>query len=535
MKKNFSRTLAALLAAAMLMCIMPAVFAAPDSSPETIANVTLEGVTPPKIGAATNVAAIHVPAGAHYELDPESKNGPVEWENSRTHATLYGDAHFGAGNSYRLRVQYRSKEGYSFDKNTTQVPPLPGSKIFYTYFGKKDDGSSYLTVIYDYGWLHGGNPGDQPLWKVHATVTEPVFGQKAEDLKPYVTLPEEDAAKVTVRAYWSSGDDKDFDENKLFNEVGGCYHCIISFTAKDGWYFAENVTAVLNEKENNMRTFQTEDRKEVSYTYVFRLPGGKDEWVLRFNANGGEMPVDHISGKKFGEVIDLTPFVPTREGYTFVGWCSDPWLKNVITSVTMSESTTVYAKWVSNTEGIDASEKFTDVPADAWYHEAVNYVFHRGYFGGTGDYTFEPETPMTRAMLVTVLWRYEGSPADSGDIFLDVPENQWYYEAVDWAAKNKIVNGVGGGKFDPDGNVTREQMAAILYRYAEKKGMAVSDRAALSGFPDAGQVSTDWALEPMQWAVAKKLITGSDGLLLPQGNATRAQVATILMRFDKLP
>ena len=175
---------------------------------------------------------------------------------------------------------------------------------------------------------------------------------------------------------------------------------------------------------------------------------------------------------------------------------------------------------------------FRDVAENAWYSDDVHAAADRKLFGGTGAGIFEPESPMTRAMLVTVLWRYEGSPADGGDIFADVPPvGEWYSASVAWAAKNKVVGGVGGGCFDPDGNVTREQMAAILYRYAKAKGMDVTARADLSVFPDDNQVSLPWALEPMQWAVGEKLIGGSDGYLLPQGNATRAQVATIFMRF----
>ena len=174
---------------------------------------------------------------------------------------------------------------------------------------------------------------------------------------------------------------------------------------------------------------------------------------------------------------------------------------------------------------------FDDVAPDAWYAVPVNYAAVNGLMGGTSDHIFEPESPMTRAMLVTVLWRYEGQPMEGTNSFNDVPGDQWYTDAVLWAAHNGIVNGTGNGKFEPDGNITREQMAAILYRYADGKGIDITARADLSGFPDAGQVSASWALEPMQWAVAEKLIGGSDGYLLPQGNATRAQVATILMRF----
>ena len=173
---------------------------------------------------------------------------------------------------------------------------------------------------------------------------------------------------------------------------------------------------------------------------------------------------------------------------------------------------------------------FTDVPKDEWYVGAVEYAVQNGLMNGVGDGKFAPEGSMTRAMLVTVLWRYEGAPETGKNPFTDVPNGQWYTDAVAWAAANGIVGGVGNNKFDPEGKITREQMATILYRYAEKKGIDTGKRGDLSAFPDGGKVAS-WAKNAVQWAVAEKIINGSDGKLLPQGDATRAQVATILMRF----
>ena len=143
---------------------------------------------------------------------------------------------------------------------------------------------------------------------------------------------------------------------------------------------------------------------------------------------------------------------------------------------------------------------------------------------------------MTRAMLVTVLWRLDGSRAPAGrNTFTDVPGGQWFTDAVTWAAENGVVNGVGSGKFEPDGRVTREQIATILFRYAAKR-YDTSARADLSVFPDAGRVSA-YAREALAWANAAGLVNGTDnghGLILdPQGDATRAQVAVILMRYVK--
>ena len=176
------------------------------------------------------------------------------------------------------------------------------------------------------------------------------------------------------------------------------------------------------------------------------------------------------------------------------------------------------------------SLRFNDILSGDWYHPDVDFVVSRHLMGGTGECTFEPESPMTRSMLVTVLWRYEGEPAEGSNIFTAVQGGQWYTDAIAWAALNKIVGGMGGGLFVPEGKITREQMAAILYRYAERKGYNVSARANLSGFPDAGDVS-DWAEDAMQWAVANGFIGGSEGRLIPGGNAIRAQVAAILHRF----
>ncbi|MGM9552901.1 MAG: leucine-rich repeat protein, partial [Faecousia sp.] len=174
--------------------------------------------------------------------------------------------------------------------------------------------------------------------------------------------------------------------------------------------------------------------------------------------------------------------------------------------------------------------EFADVAKKAWYAGAVEYAVQNGLMNGVGGNQFDPEGSMTRAMLVTVLWRFEGEPKDGTNTFSDVPNGQWYTGAVAWAAANGVVNGVGNGRFDPDGKITREQMATILFRYAQKKGIDTSKRGNLGGFPDANQVSS-YAKDAVQWAVGEGIINGSDGKLLPQGSATRAQVATILMRY----
>ena len=178
---------------------------------------------------------------------------------------------------------------------------------------------------------------------------------------------------------------------------------------------------------------------------------------------------------------------------------------------------------------------FTDVVAGTWYYGAAAYAYNNGLFAGMTPTTFAPNATMTRAMLVSVLWRLAGAPAPKApNTFVDVPDGAWYTDAVTWAAENGVVSGIGGSRFDPSGFVTREQTAEILYNYAHGKGYDVSARADLTAFPDAASVS-GWAKNALSWANAAGLINGTvrDGqtILDPQGSASRAQVAMILMNY----
>lgn len=179
-----------------------------------------------------------------------------------------------------------------------------------------------------------------------------------------------------------------------------------------------------------------------------------------------------------------------------------------------------------------AEARFTDVDRTLWYREGIDFVLAKGLFAGTSKTTFEPNAHMTRAMLVTVLWRLENEPdAASAGRFKDVADGAWYAEAVAWAAENNLVSGYNENAFGPLDPVTREQIAAVMNRYSRYKGYDLSAKADLSAFKDAGNTS-GWARSAMEWAVAEGLIKGVSGAGLdPSGFATRAQVATILMRF----
>lgn len=187
---------------------------------------------------------------------------------------------------------------------------------------------------------------------------------------------------------------------------------------------------------------------------------------------------------------------------------------------------------VSNSTDTTDTNKFEDVYVSDWYFDAVQYVYENDMMAGTSDITFSPNQTTTRGMIVTILYRLEGEPTVTGTTaFTDVTANQYYANAVAWAVQNGIVAGSDATTFAPNNAITREQMAAILYRYAQFKGYDVSAKADLSTYIDAADVSA-YATDAMAWASQTGLITGTSATTLsPAGQATRAQVATILMRF----
>lgn len=254
--------------------------------------------------------------------------------------------------------------------------------------------------------------------------------------------------------------------------------------------------------------------------YVQQLLGK----ILKVGKNGTVEPKLTLS--HIGRSVTFT-FKPDK-GYHVKDVKVDGKSVGAVTTYTVDKLTVSTRIEVEFTNGV---LPFTDVREADWFYDDVVYAYENGLFSGTSDTTFSPNASMTRAMLVTVLYRLEGQPTVSGRSgFSDVKLNSYYEDAVTWAADNSIVNGTGATTFSPNANVTREQMAAILYRYAQYKQYGTTASAGLNGFSDAAKVST-YAKAPLSWAVAEKLVNGSEGKLLPTGNATRAQVAAILHRF----
>ncbi len=259
--------------------------------------------------------------------------------------------------------------------------------------------------------------------------------------------------------------------------------------------------------------------------------------VLTFNTNGGSA-IRRLA-QPFGAVVDLTKYIPTRDGYIFEGWFADEALTDRIYSIKLKQDTTVYAGWTKVAVPVETPERenpFIDVFESDWFYDDVLFVYENGLMNGTGGSRFSPAMTTTRGMIVTILWRLEGEPyADYTGTLSDVPDGMYYAPAVDWAAANGILNGYGSGRFGPDDPITREQMAAILWRYAQYKGVDVSigEDTNILSYNDAFDIS-EYAIPALQWACGAGILQGYNGALTPAGNARRCEVAAILHRFCDL-
>ena len=253
-------------------------------------------------------------------------------------------------------------------------------------------------------------------------------------------------------------------------------------------------------------------------------------YTLHFETNGGSAITD--MREENNTRISLTKYVPTRHGYTFIGWYSDHNLTNQVSEVSLTKNMTVYAGWRADENPDIVVNPFTDVSEKDWFYNDAMFVYKNGLMLGTSKTLFSPHGTVTRGMMATILWRMEGSlaPKDENS-FTDVEAGMWYADAITWTTANGIFAGYSKDKFGPDDPVTREQLTAIFYRYADYKGYKLTVTENLDKFEDADKI-TDYAKMVMQWAVGNGLIKGkSENLLDPQGTATRAEISAMLHRF----
>lgn len=256
--------------------------------------------------------------------------------------------------------------------------------------------------------------------------------------------------------------------------------------------------------------------------------------ALRFETNGGT-EIKTVYAEK-GDVIDLSGYVTEKKGYIFDGWYTGNDFEEKVDEIEIDGGMTVYAKWTKDESGetVTSAQTFTDVSIFDWYNEGVMYVSENGIMNGVGGNKFEPDTKLKREMLATILWNMEGKP-EPKDIapFLDVMSGEYYSKAIAWASENGIISGYGS-EYGVGEAVTREDFAAILYRYAEYKGYDTTQGGmAVREFADYEEIS-EYAKAPVAWAVNTGIISGmGNGSVSPKTTTSRGQAAVMLMNFCK--
>ena len=311
----------------------------------------------------------------------------------------------------------------------------------------------------------------------------------------------------------------------------------------DGWTSADGVTFA--DKNRTQTTFTMPDKAvTVTANWKKKSSGGSVFfWDLKFDTNGGSK-IDTVTEWEYS-TIDLDEYVPEKEGYKFVGWYADEDLTKKIDEVYLTQDTTVYAKWEKieeevseEPEEVEETEEtetisFLDVKESDWFYDAVFYAVENGLMSGMSEDIFAPNTSLTREMLAVVLYNVEGQPESTeANTFTDVKGDMWYTDAILWANANGIVAGYDNGAYGVGDFITREQFTTILYRYAQFKGYDTTQGGmAVREFSDYENIS-DYARTAMAWAVNAGIMGGmDDGTLMPQGKATRAEAATMLMNF----
>lgn len=358
----------------------------------------------------------------------------------------------------------------------------------------------------------------KPTEPVVLTVYERYEGESAVVAKTYTLSELKALAQTEVVGYqhWKNGSEKVIASN-LYATVG-------SLLADAGVEFGAGDAVTAADPTDFTSTLTYEDSGVYKY-YVNEDGATEVPAAILISWNTGSGTPEDIAKTAYISGNLRFAYGITEQQYADQSAQGKRLASNIAT-ITVVHGTKAEEPWVN---------PFRDVTESDWFYDDVRFANQNGLFNGVEKDLFAPEEPMTRGMLVTVLWRLDGETAPkTATTFTDVDANAYYADAVAWAAESGVVNGIGGNKFDPEGNVTREQIAAILFRYASLKGVDTAARADLTAFPDAEKTSA-YAHDALSWAVAAELVKGtkegSTIYLDPQGSATRAQVAAILSRY----
>ncbi|MCD8374855.1 MAG: S-layer homology domain-containing protein [Oscillospiraceae bacterium] len=417
------------------------------------------------------------------------------------------------GNGYSSLIPNNELLYFSGTANKYYDTPLTSSKTSSSYYSKATTASSGAMATRSVAFDPLGSGQDEYVAMVSATVSSknvttitltiiPPSGnsvsKKIVDL-PFYVFPENAGAYLSVVAGNFDGDSYGKDEIAIYAPFSGSTSSgsieIYSVT-KSSSKLSINSVKSLNLRDQSSWYFYDDDTLTVTPADGYGL-----EKLTVTSEDGGTLTLTYVSSGV----------------YTFDMPSSDVTVAAVFSS------------------GHDCSSALlNDIDAEAWYHEYIDYVVDNGLMTGTSATTFEPDTATTRGMIATMLHRLESEPtASAAHSFGDVASASYYEQSIAWAEENGIVQGYGDGTFRPDDAITREQLAAILYRYAQYKGYDVSigEDTNILSYNDAAEIS-EYAVPALQWAVGAGLIEGTaTATLAPQQSATRAQVAAILMRF----
>ena len=416
-----------------------------------------------------------------------------------------------------------TRTGYTFAGWTPEIPAtMPAENMTikakwtvnqYTITFDTDGGSAIAPITQDYGTAVTA-PADP-------TRTGYTFAGWTPEIP--ATMPAENMtikAKWTVNTYTITYDlDGGTAEGNPASYTVESGAITLAEPAKPGYTFTGWSGTDLEGADNLDVTIPAGSTGDRSYTAHWQVNTVYS--TLRFETRGGSALA--TLALPYGSRVDLTKYVPTREGFAFTGWYTDRELTQRVTSLTLTNSTVVYAGW----------NPFTDVGSGDWFYEDVLYVYNQGLMEGTGADTFSPDAAVTRGQVVTILWRMAGSPAVNFAMdFSDVTEDTWCAEAIRWAASEGIAKGFADGSFGQDVYVSREQLAAFLYREVQRQGGGFTGMWYFPlNYPDIEELGA-FADEAMHWCVMTGVLQGTaDGRLAPKATTDRAQLSAILHRY----
>lgn len=511
-----------------------------------ISEVEISNLKAP-VSGEDPVTYVEVPDGAPYvalnQIDLGGSTVTANWYDSDGKQVNKGDA-FVKDKVYKAVIRLQANPYYSFanDIAVVHTPGFTPGTVDNISIEAVSNQSNQIDVVitfkptthehnYDYG-----NWATDPLHHWHACTAGdcPLMPSEMPDYAPHTGNPGDKCSVCgAVIGYEITFDANggQCDTTSMYTDTTGKLSALPTPTCGgytfDGWFTEQSGgTAVTAET--------VYDKNTTLYAHWTAIPSGSSSYMIDVIESTHGTVTASPKWASSGRIVTLT--VTPDEGYELAALTVTDKNGNDVALTNNGDGTYTFKMPASKVTVKATFTKdlvtlpFIDVHPGDWFYDPVCYVYSQGLMTGTSATTFEPNTSLSRAMLVAVLHRLEGSPQASVCDFTDVAEGDWYAQAVNWAASVGVVNGFDDGTFQPNAAITREQMAAILRNYAAYKGFDVTASGSLSTFTDAASVS-DWAKESVEWAVGSGLLGGyEDSTLQPQGTTTRAEVASVLQR-----